>query len=128
MELLNDKIFEKSINKPEIERLEKEKHEEKLIGSFLRRRGHKLFSYNPLKNELIEIDIKKNNTLQIINDKNSKLITKDLRNDRININNKHIIFQCLNMENAQKRLKKYKNGDIKELCNLKPAGNKISFW
>ena len=66
MDILNDKNSIDSVSKPQIESLEKQKEEYKLLGSVLRTKGLKLFGYNKIKDELIEVDIQFNNTVNLV--------------------------------------------------------------
>jgi len=58
MELIKD-IKKDSSNKSEIELVERQKQEYKLIGSFIRTKCLKLYSFNPKDESLFEVDIKK---------------------------------------------------------------------
>lgn len=113
--------------KPEIEQVEKEKHEYKLLGTYLRKRGLRLYSYNSTRDELIEMDISKKDVVQIIPDENGNLSTKDSAYEEVQVDSRNIHFECLNLKNAKKRVLKYKDRTIKELCNLREKGE-IKFW
>jgi hypothetical protein len=67
-------------------------------------------------------------TLQIVPDENGKLTAIDTGYEKAYVDSKNIYFEALNLKNAQKRLAKFKKGEIKELCNLKEPGNGINFW
>lgn len=128
MDILNNKLLEKTTSKPEMEMVEREKHEYKLVGTYMRRKGLKLFAYNSLKNELKEVVITTKDTINILPDENGKLTAIDTGYEEANVDTRNIHFEALNLKNAKKRLQKYKAGEIKELCNLREPGDGISFF
>lgn len=120
-------------SKPETEKVEDEKQEYKLIGRYLRTKGLKLWAYRPhlsIGDELIEVDAKMKNTINLIPDQDKiKLIPKDLGMEEAAINSQNIHFEALNRKSAEHRLKRFKQGKIKELCNLTLANpDGIKFW
>lgn len=122
-------IFKKdSTSKPEMENVEREKQEYKLIGKFLRRKGLKMYAYNSPKNELKEVNITTKDEVNIVMDENKKLVPVDLGFEEAEVDSRNIHFEALNWKSAQKRLRNYKTGKIKELCNLRepnPEGIKL---
>lgn len=104
--------------KPEMEQVEKEKQEYKLIGKFIRTRGLKLFSYDPVKNEMIEMKVRKQNTLRFVS-QNGELVPLDTGFEEVSVDSRNVYFEALNLKSAQNRVKKYKSGNIRELCNLR---------
>jgi len=118
----------KSTSKPEIEHVENEKQEWKLIGSYLRTRGLKLYAYSSSKDDLEEVKVKYSNTIHLVSDDNGMLKAIDLEAEKAVVCSSDIHFEALNYKSAAKRLMKYKHGLIKELCNLREPGNGISFW
>lgn len=85
LEHLLKETSNKTTSKPEIENIEREKQEYKLIGTFLRTRGLKLYSYNSLKNKLTEVQTQRGNTLHLINDENGKLRAIDLELEKVTV-------------------------------------------
>lgn len=128
LEPLLKETSDKTTSKPEMENVEREKQEYKLIGTFLRTRGLKLYAYNSLKNKLTEVQIEHGDTLHLIPDENGKLRAVDLELEKATVNSVDIHFEALNWKNAEKRLRNFKQGKIKELCNLKEPGEGINFW
>jgi hypothetical protein len=128
MDILNNTLLEKATSKPEMEMVEREKHEYKLVGTYLRRKGLRLFAYNSLKNELKEVAISTKDTINIISDENGQLTVIDTGYEEANVDTRNIHFEALNLKSAKKRLQKYKSGKIKELCNLREPGDGISFF
>jgi hypothetical protein len=124
--LLNEN--QSATSKPEMENVELEKEEYKLIGKYLRTKGLKLYAYNSLNNTLEQLDIECSDTLHLKRDEYGRLKAVDVELERVTINSKDIHFEALNMKNAKKRLKKFKEGKIKYLCNLREPGEGISFW
>ena len=114
--------------KPEMENVEREKQEYKLIGNYLRTRGLKLYAYNSLKDELTEVNIDRGDTLHLIPDENGKLRAVDVELEKATVDSRNTHFEALNRKNAEKRVRNYKQGKIKELCNLREPGEGINFW
>jgi len=126
-EILNIKQNSK-ISKPEIENVENEKEEYKLIGTFFRRKGLKLYSYSSMTGKLAEVSINKGDLLHIVNDGNGGLTVIDPEFQKAMVNSNDTHFEALNYSNAKRRLRKFKDGLIKELCNLKEPGDGIKFY
>ena len=102
----------------EIQKLENEKQEYKIIGTFMRNRGLKLFSYNHFKNELLLVEETKDDEVNIVLE-NGKLKPKFTLHTEAAVNTNNTHFEALNLKTAKKRVDKFKQGKIKELCNLK---------
>jgi hypothetical protein len=128
LEPLLKESSDKTTSKPEMENVEREKQEYKLIGSYLRTRGLKLFAYNSLKNKLFEVEIEHGDTLHLLPDENGKLRAVDLELEKATVDSRDIHFEALNWKNAEKRLRNFKKGRIKELCNLREPGDGINFY
>lgn len=128
LEPLLKESSDKTTSKPEMENVEREKQEFKLIGSYLRTRGLKLFAYNSLKNKLFEVEVEHGDTLHLIPDENGKLRAVDLELEKAIVSSSNIHFEALNWKNAEKRLRNFKKGRIKELCNLREPGDGINFY
>ena len=109
MEIVNKLSYEK-INKPEIEAVEKEKQEFKLIDSITRTRGLRLFSYSPKTRKIKEIEIKQSETAILKFEENSLKAT-DYSKAKVVIDPRNIYFEALNLRSAKKELKGiYKEG------------------
>lgn len=119
MDILNNKFNEKSVSKAQMEQVENQKQEYKLVGKYLRTKGLKLFSYNSLNDELKEFEIKTKDEIHLLPDENGKLMPIDLGLEEVEVDTRNIHFEALNIKNAEKRISKYKAGKIKELCNLR---------
>lgn len=128
LEPLLKETSDKTTSKPEMENVEREKQEYKLIGTFLRTRGLKLYAYNSLKNLLTEVDIEHGDTIHLIPDGNGKLRAVDLELEKATVDSRDEHFEALNWKNAEKRLRNFKQGRIKELCNLREPGDGINFF
>jgi hypothetical protein len=129
MEIFGKKLGKNNIDKTEMEMVENEKDEYKLIAKYIRTKGLMLFSYNSMKDELrvVKVDKKKDAVIKI--DMDGKLGKGDLVSEECNVDSRNIHFEALNVKNAIKRLKNYKEGKIKELCNLKePSKEGIKLW
>jgi len=105
--------------KAELEQLEQEKQVFKLIDTIIRTKGLNLYAYNSTKDTIFKILIDYKDTCYTkIKDK--KLIINHGKNySKSNIDPRNEHFEALNMSSAKKRVEKFKNGRIKELCNLR---------
>ena len=110
-----------NINKNNIEVVEKEKQEYKLIDRIVRTRGLRLYSYNLTTDEINEIVLSNdvNNTIYTTIRDNKLCIDYEKTFDKAVIDPRNKHFEALNMNNAIRRVEKWKNGKIKELDNLR---------
>jgi hypothetical protein len=108
--------------KGDTELVEQEKEEYKLVGEYSRTRGLGLFYYDPRKNIVAEQEIKYGNTIHLV-PKDGELIPVDYEQEKATVDTRCIYFESLNLEKAKKRVKRWKQGRVKELCNLKPPKN-----
>jgi hypothetical protein len=123
---IND--FNQAIDKIKIEQVQLKQQEYFLLGTFLRTPGLTLFSYNINTNEIKEVIIKYSDTINLV-PIDGKLIPIDFENQRCLVDSRYEYFESLNIDNAQKRVKKWKDGKIKELFNLKkPSEDGIKFY
>ena len=118
-----NKTKDKFLSKASVENIQKKKTEYKLIASFMRSKGLKLFSYSILLNEVVEVAIRYSNEAHVFHN-GTKLDWFDPETSRSNIDSSNIHFEALNIKTAKARVLRFKNGAIKELCNLKPVANK----
>lgn len=119
MDILNDKFNKNPVSKPELEQIEKEKVEYKLIGKYLRTPGLRLYSYNSLKDELKELEITVKDTVSLVPDENNQLVPTEQSSEEVQVDTRNIHFEALNQRTAKNRVSKYKKDKIKELCNLR---------
>mgnify|MGYP003634779360 CR=1 FL=1 len=92
-----------SLAKNQVEQIQKKKTEYKLLGSYRRSKGLKLFSYNVITKEVLD--------------------WFDPESSRTNIDSRNIHFEALNLRTATERVRKFQQGKIKDLFNLKPKAN-----
>jgi len=118
MDILNEKNGFSSVKNTELEQVEKEKKEYRLIGNFLRKKGLNLYSYNPITGELIEINVKHKNAVSLMPNNEGKLSVTDLVHEEATIDPRNEHFHALNLQSAQKRVDRFKSGAIKQLSNL----------
>lgn len=117
-----------SIDKPEIEVVEKEKMEYKHLTTYLYTKGLKIFSYNHFTDTIEEIVIRYSDTIHIV-PKDGILVAVDLEFEKAYVDPRLQYFECLNMESATKRVNRWKQGKISTLCNLKePSKEGIKFY
>ena len=112
--------------------IEKKKHEYYLLGKFNRRRGLTLFSYDSHKKEILQVKsfftASANKTIHL-KAIHGRLVPIDLYTEKILIDSRLVYFECLNLDNAKKRVNNFLNGKIKDLCNLTPYNeNAISLY
>ena len=122
-------IVEKDkISKPEMEQVQQEKQEYHLIGSFLRTAGLKLYGYNHLENKIFEVEIKYGDTINLV-PMDGVLVPVDYTAQECMVDSRFEYFECLNMKNAERRVKRYKAGMIDILSNLRiPSKDGIRFY
>lgn len=129
MNIFNEKQQKNAFSKPELEQVEKEKQEYNLLGKYIRTKGLMLFAYNTTKDELIQLTVKKKKEAILVFDAEGKLNTANLSHEECEVDARNIHFEALNIASATKRLQKYKDGKIKELCNLRePTENSIKLF
>lgn len=109
-----------SFQKAEQEQVEQEKIESKLVGTFNRTKGLRLYGYNILKDFLYEIEEIFEGDLYLIRGIDGKLKAVEVGHSKVFINTNDEHFEKLNLENAQKWVEKFKAKKIKNLNNLKP--------
>lgn len=121
-------VEKEKTSKPEIEQVEQQKQEYHLIASYLRTAGLKLYGYNHLEDKVFEVEIRYGNTINLV-PVQGILIPIDYTAQECTVDSRFVYFECLNMLNAQKRVNKYKQGILKDLCNLrKPSKEGIKFY
>jgi hypothetical protein len=117
-----------TISQFEIEQVQLQKQEFYLLGTFLRTKGLTLFYYNPASGEIKEANIKYSDTIHIYKYPDRWAII-DWENQMCTVDSRVIYFEVLNIKVARGRVKKYKEGKIKELCNLRiPNKEGIKFY
>ena len=117
MNILNDKSDITSAPKPEIEQVENEKQEYRLLGTKHLRKGLLLFSWNPVKGEVNEVKIRKEKTAILKIKK--EVIVKDIKRPSVATESDNIYFQALNMKNAIRRVERFiDTKDETKLYNL----------
>lgn len=131
MNILNDKTDQNHVALNQMEHVEQEKMEYKLIDTFLRTPGLKLWFYNPETEviaEVVEKEIEKGTAQMVITGEKDYVI-EDFEHKSINIDTRNIYFEALHWKSAENRVKKYEAGKIKQLCNLrKPTGMSLKLW
>ena len=119
MGILGVKEKENSANKPQLEQAQKDKQEYKLIDTYLRTKGLKLYSYNHSTTKIEEVVATVKKTIEL----DDKLESKNKVLETAQINSNHTYFEALNFKNAFRRVNKFKKlGKMDELCNLKKPG------
>lgn len=128
MNIVPETTKSNTVSQFEIEQVQLQKQEYYLLGTFLRTKGLILFYYNPENGEVKETKIKYSDTIHIYK-LPDKWICIDWENQKCTVDSRFIYFESLNIKNAKDRVKKYKNGKIKELCNLRiPNKEGIKFY
>jgi len=129
MDILNNTLLkDDKIKKNEVEQVVKEKMEYTLLGTYIIKKGLKLFYYNPVDGSINEAIIKTSD-LCICELTEEGWIYYDSESDQTTIDGRCIYFQALRMQSAIDRVAKFKQGKIKELFNLKkPNPDGIDFF
>ncbi len=129
MNIVSDISKQDSVSKFEIEQVQLQKQEYYLLGTFLRTKGLNLFFYNPQNDITREARIKYSDTIHVYKMPDNKFITIDWESQKCTVEGRYMYFEALNLKSAMQRVKRYKNGDIKELCNLRlPSKEGIKFF
>lgn len=128
MNIVPEIAKQNAFSKLEIEQVQLKKQEFYLLGTFLRTKGLNLFYYNPVNGEVKEAKIKYSDTLHVYK-LPDKWITIDWESQKCIVDSCVIYFEVLNLRTAKERVKKYKDGMIKELANLRiPNPEGIKFY
>lgn len=124
MNILNDKTDMTLTTMADIEMVEQQKQEFRLRGTYLRTPGLCLFCWNPHRDrvELVEVEKPKTCVLKIVDQKTGEWAVEPLEKEKITVNSTWEYFEALNIENAQRRVHKFKSGKIKYLFNLRIPG------
>ena len=123
MNILNDKLDFKIAPKNEIEQVQKQKQEFKLLGTYFRTAGLNLYCYNPNSNKIEEVELKSNSKTCVLIPLEKGYLIEDYEKPKITVNPNWDYFEALNLKNAIKRVEKFKQGKIKTLWNLKTINN-----
>jgi len=130
MIIIDNMVLDK-ISKPEIEQVQKEKTEYHILGTYWRTKGLKLFSYNPANCKIELVEIKYSDTVHII-PKNGILVPVDLEAEKTTIDSRCVYFEALNLKSAERRVKRWKDGRLQELFNLRDVSKEplveLKFW
>lgn len=122
--MLNIYNKDNSFQKTEQEHVEQEKIEHKLIGTFNRTKGLRLYAYNILNDNLYEVEEVFEGDLYLMRNHEGVIKAYEVGNSKVYVNSNDEHFEALNLENAQKRIGKFKKGLIKDLNNLKKPKEK----
>ena len=128
MNIVPDITKANAVSNPEIEQVQQEKMEYMLLGTFLRTKGLNLFYYNPVNGEIKEATITYSNTIHLYKFPDG-FVTIDWESQKTTVDSRVMYFESLNMKSAIHRVKRFKQGLIKELCNLRvPSKEGIKFY
>lgn len=121
MEIIIPNSNNQSIQRNQIEVVEKEKMEYHLLGKFVRTPGLALFCFNTETLELIEVKPIKNDTVAINFFEGRHWEDIDQAKETLTVDSRNIHFEALNLKNAKRKVFRYlKNPDLFPLANLKP--------
>ena len=122
-----------TVDKPEIEQVVREQKEFSILGTYALTKGLSLFAYNSLTGKIRRITLKRGDFIQCelvkFGDNKIEWVYFDPENYNTTIDSKEIYFESLNLEKAEKRVEKFKQGRIEELFNLKkPSKSTINIF
>ena len=127
MNVINDHN-QPEITKPQVERVQQQKQEYKIIGSYYTPRGMTLFSFNKETGDVSKVDVKLGNTAHIIF-RDGRLTWEDKDAKKTLADYRLVYFTSLNVDNAKSRVERFLAGKISELFNLKEVRNStIKFY
>jgi hypothetical protein len=120
MNLLNDKTDFNLSTKTEMELVEQEKQEFRLLGTYLRTPGLFLYCYNPHK-EVVEeaFFLKSKNCVLVIDDNEKDWTVEPHERERLEVNPNWDYFEALNIGSARRRVERWKTGKLDSLWNLR---------
>lgn len=119
MKITNHIPDENHVSKPSMEMVEQQKQEYKLIEQYIRTKGLCLYAYDYMKDEITEVKPQVKTDIAIGFNERGELAKKEQSKEEVMVDARNTFFECLNMDNAIKRVNKYKSGKIKNLCNLR---------
>ena len=122
MDIVSNQCSPLSISRAEIEQVEQEKQEFKLLGTYLKTPGLSLFCFNPHKDKIEEVEVIKPKTCILIPMENGSLLPQPYEREKIVVDPTWEYFEALNKKSAQERVRKWKLGKIKFLWNLRLPG------
>lgn len=124
----SNKTVDNKVLKNDMEMVVKEKMEYTILGTYEIKKGLSLFSYNPSNGEILLVEIQRGSVMS------TALTTEgwvywDEEMDKATIDSNLYYFQALRLKSANARVKKWKEGKIKDLFNLeKPSNNSIDLF
>ena len=128
MNILNDKTDLNIAKQNEIEQVQQEKQEFKLLGTYLRTTGLNLYCYNPHKDTVEEVEFKNSATCILVPLKEGYEI-QDYERKKLEVDPTWDYFEKSNMKNAIKHVEKFKQGKINSIWNLRlPNKNALSLF
>jgi len=114
------------INQNDIEQVQQQKQEFKLLGTYLKTAGLNLYCYNPHSNKVEEVIINRPSsttcTLIPLEEAEKGYIIEDYKRPKIEVDPTWDYFEKSNMANAIKHVEKFKQGKISSIWNLKLPG------
>ena len=119
MNILNDKLDQITARQNDIEQVQQEKQEFKLLGTYYRTAGLNLYCYNPHKDKVEEVEVKKNSETCVLILLEKGYLIEDYEKPKIDVNPNWDYFEALNIKTATKRVQKFKQGKIKSIWNLR---------
>jgi len=129
MNVLNDKSDLNFVRQNEIEQVQQEKQEFKLLGTYFRTVGLNLYCYNPHKDIVEEVEVKSNSKTCVLVPLKIGYLIEDYEKPKIEVNTTWDYFEALNLKNAVKRIEKFKQGKINSIWNLRiPNKNAMSIF
>jgi len=126
MNLLNDCLDQTTCTKTQIELVQQQKQEFKLIGTYLRTPGLNLYCYNPHLDSVMEVEVKRNSNTCILIPLEKGYVVEDYEKPKIEVDPTWDYFEKANMKNALKHVQRFKEGKIKYLWNLRIPNKETS--
>lgn len=101
--------------------LKQQEKKHKILASYLLKKGLKLFSYNTMSGDLKQMEILTGDALHIKPLGGGKYGYFDPERLKCFIDSNDVHFQALNIGTAKDRVKRFKEGKLKNICNLTKA-------
>lgn len=112
-------IRQDELEKYKVELIQKQKQEFKLLKTFFKTAGLKLYCYNTHKDKIEEVLIKSTSKTCVLKPVDGGYLVEDYERPKVQVNQNWYYFEALNMKSAEKLVNKFKAEKINNLSNLR---------
>lgn len=112
---------QKATTDNEIQIVQNKKSEYAFLSEYRYRKGLTLFSFDPENGSLEQAKVLKKEQCILFRNTEGALDYEDTGHFVVQVYPKFVYFQALNESSARKRVNKFSQGKVKDLCNLDPC-------